>query len=74
MRATILPSSIIPTILPVYTGHGVYCGLSTASVVFLMFMHFVHIVTRRGALQQEYSPSPILSPSHFMWVVIRLGK
>ena len=71
-----------------YNGQEVYCGLSTASEVFLIFttqpyqflciiMQSFPYVDKREVLQQEYSQHPILPSPHFWWVVnnsISLGK
>ena len=54
-----------------------YCGLCTASEVFLIFTTQLYlclcnknaIVLKREVLQQEYSQPPILPSPHFRWVV-----
>ena len=57
-----------------------YCGLSTASEVFLIFTAqlysclcnynaMISYLAKREVLQQEYSPPPILPSPHFRWVV-----
>ena len=63
-----------------YDDQGMYCGLSTASEVFLIFTSqlysclcnydaIVSYIDKREVLQQEYSQPPILPSSHFRWVV-----
>ena len=47
-----------------------YCGLSTASEVFLIFnTQLYSYVDKREVLQQEYSQPPTLPSHHFRWVV-----
>ena len=57
-----------------------YCGLGTASEVFLIFttqlylflciiLQWFSYLEKREVLQQEYSQSPILPSPHFRWVV-----
>ena len=61
-------------------GQGVYCGLRTASEVFLIFTTQLYSCLRncdaifsyidsREVLQQEHSQSPILPSPHLRWVV-----
>ena len=70
-----------------YDCQGVYCGLSSASEVFLIstfyypnthvyaiiMQYFTHL-EKREILQQEYSQPPILPSPHFRWVVIYIVK
>ena len=77
MRATILPKAIILT-----KAHMGYCGLNTASEVFLIFSTQLYsylcnhntctiflFTDEREVLQQKYSQPPILPSPHFPWVV-----
>ena len=63
----------------IYDGQVVYCGLSTASEVFLIFTTQLHqfpciimqwfwYLDKREVLQQEYSKPPIHPSPHFRWV------
>ena len=63
-----------------YDSLEVYCGLSTGSMVFLIFAtNYIHVyaiviqkftyLEGREVLQQHYSQSPILPYRHFLWVV-----
>ena len=82
MRATILPEAIIMTRSysnGQYNNQGVYCGLSTATEVFLIFTTWLYqcscnydaiaYLEQRGVLQQEYFHPTILPSPHFRWVV-----
>ena len=74
MRAILLPSAIILTKAH-KDGQGKYCGLSTASEVFLDFTTQIFIsvllqsnIDNREVLHQEYSQPPILPSPHLRWV------
>ena len=85
MRTTILPWAIILTkARGQYNSQGVYCGLSTASEVFLIFTTqlyqyfsvfflFALFSDEPEVFLPKYSQTAILHPANFLRVVNRLA-
>ena len=80
MRATILPRAIVLTKTGQYDGRGVYCGLSTASEMFLIFTTqlyqflcvfslFAHFSDEPEVFLPKHSQMAILHAAHFRRVV-----